>query len=141
MTNSPRCVVDTNVHISALLSAGSTSNRTIDTVLQHGVLLSSDETFLELEVSLRRSKFDSYLRADDREQYLALIQGASEFVEVTERIEACRDPDDDKFLELAVSGNADVIISGDGDLRALHPFREIAILSPDEFLESEFVGK
>lgn len=90
MTNSPRCVVDTNVHISALLSAESTSNRTIDTVRRHGVLLSSDETFTELKVSLRRSKFNPYLQADDREQYLALIQGASEFVEVTEHIEACR---------------------------------------------------
>jgi putative PIN family toxin of toxin-antitoxin system len=141
MTNSPRCVVDTNVHISALLSAGSTSNRTIDTVLQHGVLLSSAETFAELEVSLHRSKFDSYLREDDREQYLALIQGASEFVEVTEHIEACRDPDDDKFLELAISGNADVIISGDDDLKVLHPFQAIPILSPDEFLESDSAGE
>lgn len=51
----------------------------------------------------------------------------------------CRDPDDNKFLELAVSGKAGVIISRDKDLKALHPFRETPIIGPDEFLGSEFV--
>ncbi len=51
----------------------------------------------------------------------------------------CRDPDDDKFLELALSGDADVIVSGDDDLLVLHPFRGIPILSCDAFLESDFV--
>lgn len=108
-------------------------------MLRSGILLSSTEAFEELEATLHRSKFDPYLRSEDRESYLALIQGSSQFVDVTEHVEECRDPDDDKFLELAVSGNADVIISGDNDLRALNPFRGIPILSPDAFLESEFV--
>lgn len=46
---------------------------------------------------------------------------------------------DDKFLVLALSADAGVIVSGDDDLLALHPFRGIPILSPHEFLESEFV--
>jgi predicted nucleic acid-binding protein len=53
-------------------------------------------------------------------------------------IEACRDSDDDKFLELAVEGEADLIISGDSDLLVLHPFEGIAILSPAGFLESKW---
>ena len=52
----------------------------------------------------------------------------------------CRDPDDDKFLELAVSGNADYLVSGDDDLLALHPFREIPILRPAEFLALELTN-
>lgn len=52
---------------------------------------------------------------------------------IRKRIRACRDPKDDKFLELAVSGNADVIVTGDKDLLALHPFRGIAILTPLDF--------
>ena len=61
----------------------------------------------------------------------------SELVEITEVVNACRDPKDDKFLELAVSGRATHIISGDDDLLALHPFRGIAILTPQDFVAQE----
>jgi len=46
----------------------------------------------------------------------------------------CRDPKDDKFLELALNGRADAIITGDADLLALHPWREVAIVSPADYL-------
>ena len=42
---------------------------------------------------------------------------------ITERVAACRDPKDDKFLELAVNGRADLIVSGDADLLVLDTFR------------------
>ena len=45
-------------------------------------------------------------------------------------------PEDDKFLELAVSGRATYIISGDDDLLVLHPFRDIAIMTVAEFLRA-----
>jgi uncharacterized protein len=51
-------------------------------------------------------------------------------------IRACRDAKDDKFLELAVSGRAAYIISGDDDLLVLHPFRGIAIMTAAEFLQA-----
>jgi predicted nucleic acid-binding protein len=60
---------------------------------------------------------------------------AAELVTITERIVACRDPTDDKFLELAVNGHADLIVSGDGDLRALNPFRDIPIATPAAFVQ------
>lgn len=50
-------------------------------------------------------------------------------------IRACRDPKDDKFLELAIDGRADAIVTGDQDLLVLHPFRGIAVLTPAEYLE------
>jgi predicted nucleic acid-binding protein len=46
------------------------------------------------------------------------------------QINACRDPKDDKFLELAVSGHADYIITGDDDLLTMHPFHGIEIITP-----------
>ena len=52
----------------------------------------------------------------------------AELVPITERIAACRDPTDDKFLELAVSGRADLIVTGDADLLTLNPFRSIPII-------------
>ena len=45
-----------------------------------------------------------------------------------------KDPEDNKFLELAVNGNANVIVSGDADLLALHPFRGIPIEAPAKFM-------
>ncbi len=59
----------------------------------------------------------------------------AESIITTERIAECRDPTDDKFLELAVNGDAD-IISGDGDLLALHPFRNIPIVQPSVFVQA-----
>jgi uncharacterized protein len=59
---------------------------------------------------------------------------AAELVTITERIAACRDPTDDKFLELAVNGHADLIVSG-ADLLALNPFRQIPIVTPAAFVQ------
>lgn len=56
-------------------------------------------------------------------------------VPINYRIRACRDPKDDKFLELAVNGSASLIITGDKDLLALDPFRGIGIITPAGFLK------
>jgi uncharacterized protein len=60
---------------------------------------------------------------------------AAELITITEPIVACRDPTDDKFLELAVNGCADLIVTGDADLLALNPFRDIPIIAPAAFVE------
>jgi len=60
---------------------------------------------------------------------------SAELVTITERIAACRDPHDDKFPELAVNDHADLIVSGDGDLLALNPFRQIPIVTPAAFVQ------
>lgn len=59
----------------------------------------------------------------------------AELVHIAERIAVCRDPKDDKFLELAVNGKADVIVSGDADLLVLNPFRGITIVPPATFVQ------
>ena len=48
----------------------------------------------------------------------------------THTVRACRDPRDDKFLELAVNGEATLIVTGDNDLLSLNPFRDIPIITP-----------
>jgi predicted nucleic acid-binding protein len=57
-------------------------------------------------------------------------------IEVVDSIQACRDPKDDKFLELAVNGHANALVTGDADLLVLNPFREIPILTPSQFLST-----
>jgi uncharacterized protein len=55
-------------------------------------------------------------------------------VPIVQTVRACRDPGDDKFLEVAVNGQADLMITGDRDLLDLDPFMGIAILADlDQF--------
>jgi len=55
-------------------------------------------------------------------------------VEINELIRACRDPADDKFLDLAVNGGADLIVTGDADLLVLHPFEGVEIVTPTAYI-------
>ena len=98
-------------------------------------LLVSDDTLEELATVLSRTKFDRYVSLEDRKTFILLLGRISERVMIIRRIQACRDPKDDKFLELAVNGVADLIISGDEDLLTLHPFMDISILSPADYLQ------
>lgn len=97
-------------------------------------MLLSESVAEELEEVLRRDRFDRYVKRETREGFLqSLIQSAI-FVEIVAHIEICRDPKDNRYLELAVNGEADCIISGDTDLIVLSPFRGIEVLPPHEFL-------
>jgi uncharacterized protein len=91
--------------------------------------------------SFNVKKFDRYLSEEQREAFLIALVQSSTLVEVTKTITACRDPKDNMLLELAVSGKADVIVTGDTDLLVLHPFKKIAILQPEAFLTAYFPTK
>ena len=134
MTSNIRVVLDTNVAVSAALLPRSTPRRAFDLVLEYSTFLMSVATLAELNEVLRRPRFDRYLSEEERLAFLAAVVRESELVEVTAVVSVCRDPKDDKFLELAVSGAATHIISGDDDLLALHPFRGVAIISPQDFV-------
>lgn len=132
--NELRVVFDTNILVSAALSKRSTSRQALRQTQTHGVVLSTIETLEELEEVLYRSKFDRYLDDEDRVDFFKEYLERIEPVVVTEAIAECRDPKDNKFLELAVSGNASHIITGDADLLVMNPFRGISIVTPQEFL-------
>lgn len=97
-------------------------------------ILMSSETLGELADVLSRRKFDRYISIADRQQFLRLLGRVAEIIPITYRVRACRDPSDDKFLELAVNGSAQVIVTGDRDLLALDPFRGISIVTPARYL-------
>ena len=137
MAKKKRFVFDTNVIVSALLIKKSVARRAFDRAREAGDILLSFDVIEELYDVLGRPAFDRYIEEDDRMQFLTLLVKEAALVEVTERIKECRDPKDDKFLELAVNGKADFIISGDADLQVLNPFRRIKIVSPREFLEAD----
>jgi putative PIN family toxin of toxin-antitoxin system len=136
MRISRRLVLDTNVFASAIIFPRSAPRQLVDDALDHSVLLFSEATMNELTEVLSRAKFDRYGSRAERELVLAQIRGAAEFVPIIQLVRQCRDPKDDKFLEVALNGRADVIITGDADLLAMHPWRGIAILSPGSYLAS-----
>ena len=132
-----RIVVDTNALVSRLLLPNSVPCRAVEKAVLEGTLLVSDETLGELADVLSRKKFDPYVTVKDRKQFIRLLGRISDNVVNVRRIQACRDPRDDKFLELAINGDADLIISGDKDLLTLNPFMGIPILSPAEYLKRD----
>ena len=127
-------MLDTNVVVSAVLFPQSQPRLVVDNVIRQEALLISSATQSELDDVLLRNRFDRHLQRERRREFLNLVVQEAELVEISQSITACRDPKDDKFLELAVSGQATHIVSGDNDLLTLHPFRGIPILTPLSFL-------
>ena len=125
-----RFVFDTNVIVSAALLAGAVPRQALDKALDKGRILISVPVLLELAEVLSRKKLNKYLLEEERMRFLVALLKEAELVEITEVITDCRDVKDNKFLELAVSGKADYIVSGDEDLLVLSPYRGIPILTP-----------
>lgn len=131
-----RLVVDTNVLISAALSSGSAPALLFDHLKRaRAVLVFSDPTMTELASRLMRAKFDRYIDRDNRLRFLAEINAVAEFVGITGTPMGCRDRSDDPFLETALTGDCELIVSGDQDLLSLHPWRGIRILNPAQASE------
>ncbi len=129
-----RFVFDTNVLVSALLFEDSKPAQTLFFALEHGEILLSTDLVNEIHEVIYRRKFDRYISNEQRDEFLTALVQSGNLVEITESINECRDPKDNMVLELAVSGQADVIVSGDEDLLVLHPFRGISILTPEDAL-------
>ncbi len=136
MKNKIRAVIDTNVIISAVLLPRSVSRQVFDFVVLQGTLLASEQTLEELNEVLCRAKFDKYLPEQKRLEFFAALVRKVEIIAVLEVITDCRDVKDNKFLELAINGNASHLVSGDKDLLVLNPFREVLIMPPAAFLNN-----
>jgi len=134
MSSSARYIFDTNTLVSAVLFEHSLPGRAFRRALKGGEVLVSSATLEELAAVLQREKFDRYVTPIEREEFLEAFVERATFIEPMEEIRTCRDAKDDKFLELAVSGGAVYLISGDKDLRTLNPFRDIKIITAAEFL-------
>ncbi len=131
---SKRFVVDNNILVSALLVKNSAPFQVISKIEEQGVILYSEATLLELNQVLNRKKFVKYFTVEEKQAFIFKLLEKSELVEIEESINICRDPKDDKFLELAFSGKADFIITGDQDLLVLNPLRNIEIITANDFL-------
>lgn len=134
MPDFDRIVVDTNVFVSALIILGSVPSQAVGKMLDSGIILFSEATMTELAEVLSRAKFSRYVSVERRASLLGQLASVAEFVPIIRLVRECRDPKDDKFLEVGLNGSVDVIIAGDVDLLGMHPWRGISIQSPAQFL-------
>jgi putative PIN family toxin of toxin-antitoxin system len=135
MSAAERVVIDTNVFVSGLLRNSSVPGQAAAKARNNAVLLVSHSTMAELADVLAEAKFDRYVTVEQRVQFIRLVAKIAEFVPIIQRVRECRDPKDDKFLEVALNGRADAIITGDEDLLVMNPWRAVAILSPADYLK------
>lgn len=127
-------VFDTNSLISALLIPSSISRQALDKAVTAGNLIFSEETLSELNKVLIRSKFDKYIKLNERMEFIERLEIEGKVIKPKSSFTDCRDADDNKFLNLAYDSNALCIVTGDDDLLVLSPFRSIQIITPSNFL-------
>lgn len=130
-----RCVVDTNVFVSAAMFPDSIPSQAVRRVLNREVMLVSEPTLDELMEVLFRPKFDFYVNRKERALFVAQLGSVAEVIPIIQLVRECRDPKDDKFLEVALNGRADLIVTGDANLLLMHPWRNVEILSPLDYLK------
>lgn len=128
-----RVVVDTNIFVNAALKSVSWPASVVRWIDTHGGLLKSLATEGQVIEVLQRPYIASRVPPSYLENVLHIL--SAEEVAITERIVTCRDPTDDKLLELAVNGRTDMTVTGDSDLLVLHPFRGIPIIDPTAFVQ------
>lgn len=134
MATTQRIVVDTNILVSRLLLPKSVPGQAVRKAEREGVVIASRATLDELSDVLSRRKLDRYVSVEQRRKYVRRLLGTVEIVTVRATVRASRDASDDKFLELALSGDAALILTGDADLLVLNPFRGIAIRTASDYL-------
>jgi putative PIN family toxin of toxin-antitoxin system len=139
-----RAVIDTNVLVRAVIRPLGSVGRVLLRLRQGDYVLLYARPLLEELVDVLnrpRIRIKYGLTGPDIQAIVALILLRGEAVQPREQIRSCRDPKDDKFLEVAVVGKADAIVTGDEDLLVLHPFAGIPILSPAVFLNMLDAGQ
>jgi putative PIN family toxin of toxin-antitoxin system len=135
MPSVARVVADTNVLVSRLILPQSLPAQAMRRAERPGQLLVSEATLYELADVLSRRKFNRYVSLADCKGFIRGLAELAEFVPIIQLVRECRDPRDDKFLEVALNGRADMIVTGDADLLKMHPWRGVAILSPMDYLK------
>ena len=126
-----KLVVDTNVVVSAALQPLRNPARALFLAVDRHHVFVSREIFEEYRDVLFREK----LKLDPREsnRILDFMRDHCELVRPLFHIHACKDPDDDKFLDCAAAAGADYIITGNKRDFPTTPSKPL-IVSPREFL-------
>jgi putative PIN family toxin of toxin-antitoxin system len=123
------------VIVSGLAYPGSTPRKALDLALSQAAVLASAATLGELARVLGRRKIRRYLAVDEAAAFLARFSQRSVSVLVTSDAKVVRDPDDNAFVNLAIDGAADFLVTGDQDLLVLGTVGKSRIVTPAAFLD------
>ena len=119
--------------VSAALNSIGVPRRAMALARASGTIALSEAVYREVAEVLTRPKFARVLTDSRRRETLKLLSTATIWVEPREKVQDCRDSKDNRYLELALSAEATIIIAGDEDLLVLNPWRGIQVLRPAEF--------
>jgi len=136
-----RVVIDTNVLVSALLSKKGTPARVLDAWRERKFLvITSEEAFLEVERVLEElASTEKYVISnEDIASILNLLRKDAILVpgQIDTKGAIPHDPDDKKFLSIALEGEANIIISGDKHLLDLTSYQEVTIQNARQFIDA-----
>jgi putative PIN family toxin of toxin-antitoxin system len=131
-----KLVIDTNILISAALSAHGAPAQLVLGALARHRLVFSQATFGELRTRIYRPKFDRHISLEDRERLLRDFNACAVWVEPVEPGQYCCDRDDDHFIEAALKAQADYLVSGDKDLLDAPPVQGLRVVSVHQALEA-----
>jgi len=127
-------VFDASTLVGVALRPDSVPERALRHAVDLDVLALSPAVDDEIAGVLARPKFAARVSAARREAILAELRGAARWFFPATVVTACRDPKDDKYLELALAAGAQVIVSSDEDLLVLDPWRGVRVLRPAAYL-------
>lgn len=133
-SNPPTLVIDTNVLISAGLLPQSRLAQVLVIAAGQFVLAQNEATWNELISRIERQKFDRYFGPNGRLAYLSKLAQLAQFFDAVSDEKISKDPDDDKFIALALDAGAKVVVSGDRDLKDIQTHKGIEIMPPSVFL-------
>ena len=139
MSLTQSCIVfDTSTLIGCCITQHGPPAKALAKALRSRVLVMSDETLAELSDVVRRDKFEAWRPLAHRLAFLNALAASARMVAVSIRVNDCRDAKDNKFLELALTAKAGIIVSSDSDLLVLNPFRGIDIQTSAQFLLADY---
>ena len=127
-------VLDASTLVSAAIGRGSVPDRAVRHAFAADRVAVSEPVMAELLDVFARPRLARFLDPERRDEVLSLLDAFGVFFMPTVSVTDCRDVKDNKYLELALVAGTDTIISGDGDLLILHPWRGVRILRPAEYL-------
>jgi len=128
-------VFDTSTLLGVILKPKKLPYQVFFHALEHYELVASPETLAELVEVVQRDKFDRFRAREERLQILKFYLDLVTTIEPTLQVTDCRDPKDNKFLSLALSANATLLVSSDDDLLVLHPYRKLSIFTVRQYAE------
>lgn len=134
-SDNKRLIFDTSTLIGAILKPKSLPAEVFYHAVRHHHLLASHETLGELIEVIQRDKFDRFRSREERLKVVSHYFGLVALVKPTVLATDCRDEKDNKFLSLALSVPADMMVSSDDDLLILHPYQGIRILTVRQYAE------